>query len=434
MERTLYSDLRKWKNSKVRKPLLLQGARQVGKTYLVSQFGKSEYSDFVYLNFEQNPLAHELFKDNLDSRVIVDKISLYFGRKVNPDDTLIFFDEIQVVPAALTSLKYFNEEANEYHIIAAGSLLGTSIGKQSSFPVGKVNFLKLFPLSFMEYLNAIGEQLLLEYVKNNNKAEALPEIFHHKLIQHLKMYLYCGGMPEVVQDYIKNNDIASVRKIQNEILDAYKRDFSKYTDKSQAIKTSEVWNSTPRQLAKENKKFKYNDVRKNARAAMYVDTTEWLRNAGLINIAFNISTPKIPLSAYADYSKFKIYLHDTGLLAAMLNITSDLIIEPTKIFSEFNGAFIENFISQELIAYGYKDLFYWTSRSDAEVDFILQIQNQIFPVEVKSGTSRNLKSLRSYEEKYKPELLFRLSPRNIIQSHNFINLPLYACFLIEKYT
>lgn len=425
MKRTLYNDLLLWKNSKKRKPLLLQGVRQVGKTYLVYEFGHKEYSNYIYLNFEQNQNLHTLFKNELKPEKIINNISLYIGQKISSTDTIIFFDEIQTAPEVLTSLKYFYEQAPEYHIIAAGSLLGVSIGKQSSFPVGKVNFITLYPMTFVEYLTALGEELLAENLMSLKKPEPLPGILHEKMLKHLKMYLYLGGMPEVLQDYLDNQDIASIRKIQNEILEAYQRDFSKYTDKSQAIKTSELWHSIPRQLAKENKKFKYSDVRKKARAATFELTIEWLKKAGLINVVYNISVPKLPLSGYANFSKFKIYLHDTGLLGAMLNISSNIIVEPTEIFSEYNGAFIENYVTQELIAHGNKELFYWTSKSDAEVDFILQIQNEIYPMEVKSGTSRNLKSLRSYAERYNPKFIYRTSPRNFIQSGNFINIPLY---------
>jgi len=432
MKRTLYNKLLAWKQNKKRKPLLLQGARQVGKTYLINQFGKNEYRDFVHLNFEQNPDLDTLFKKELSPEKIINNISLYLGRKINSADTLLFFDEIQVVPKVLTSLKYFCEQAPEYHIVAAGSLLGVSVGKKSSFPVGKVNFMTLYPMTFLEYLTAFKEDLLAENLKNKTQAQALPELIHKKLLTHLKTYLFLGGMPEVLQDYSDSKDIASAREIQNDILEVYKRDFSKYTDKSQAVRTSEVWNSIPYQLAKENKKFKYSDVRKKSRASTFEQTIEWLNKAGLINIAYNISVPKLPLSGYANYSKFKIYLLDTGLLGAMLNIPSSIIIESTKLFKEYNGAFTENYIAGELITGGVKNLFYWTSKSEAEVDFIIQKDNDVFPVEVKSGLNRNIKSLRSYAEKFKPNLLYRISPRNFIQSNNFINIPLYACsFLFE---
>ena len=431
MKRNLFNELILWKNSNNRKPLLLQGARQVGKTYLINEFGKKEYSNYIYLNFEQDPDLKTLFTSSLSPKNIINNISLYIGRKISSKKTLIFFDEIQVIPEALTSLKYFYEQAPEFHIIAAGSLLGVSVGRQSSFPVGKVNFMTLHSMSFVEYLMAFDEELLIKKLINIQNTESLPEILHEKLLKHLKMYLYLGGMPEVLQSYLNVRDIALSRKIQNEIIESYKRDFSKYTDKSQAIKTSELWQSIPYQLAKENKKFKYSDVRKKARAATFEQTIEWLKKAGLINLAYNISVPKLPLSGYADYSKFKIYLHDTGLLGAMLNISSDIIIKPNQLFLEYKGAFIENFVANELVSIGNKDLFYWTSKHEAEVDFVIQLQNEIYPLEVKSGFSRNLKSLRSYAEKYNPKRIFRISPRNFIQEKEFINIPLYAVSFIK---
>ncbi|MCK4346155.1 MAG: ATP-binding protein [Bacteroidales bacterium] len=432
MKRTLYENLLLWKNSRNRKPLLLQGARQVGKTYLVDKFGHNEYSDLIYLNFEQDPDLETLFTGSLNPQNIINNISLYIGQKITSDNTLIFFDEIQAVQDVLTSLKYFYEQAPEYHIIAAGSLLGVSVGKQSSFPVGKVNFMTMYPMSFTEYLTAFGEELLAEKLMNTQTVEALPEILHEKLLNQLKMYLYLGGMPEVLQDYLNNEDIASARKIQIEILEAFQRDFSKYTEKSQAIKTSELWQSIPYQLAKENKKFKYSDVRRKARAATFEQTIEWLKKAGLIHMVYQINAPKLPLSGYADYSKFKVYLLDTGLLGAMLNLSSDIIRKPTELFSEYKGAFIENFVATELVASGISDLFYWTSKSDAEVDFVVQLGNQIYPIEVKSGLSRNLKSIRSYAQKYKPKYIFRTSSRNFIQDNDFINIPLYAAFIMAK--
>ncbi|VAX23285.1 Predicted ATPase (AAA+ superfamily), partial [hydrothermal vent metagenome] len=344
MKRALYKELLHWKNNSNRKPLLLQGSRQVGKTYLINKFAEGEYSNYIYLNFEQNPDLRTLFLGDLSPQNIVNNISLYISKKIVSSNTLIFFDEIQAAPEAITSLKYFYEQAPEYHIVSAGSLLGVSVGKKSSFPVGKVNFMTLYPMSFTEYLIAFGEELLIERLMEIKVIEPLPEVIHEKLLNYLKIYLYLGGMPEVLQSYLENKDVALARKIQNEILEAYSRDFSKYTDKSQAIKTSELWNSIPYQLAKENKKFKYSNVRKNARASLFEQTIEWLKKAGLINAAYNISVPKLPLAGYADRTKFKIYLLDTGLLGAMLDLTSDVIIKGSKLFSEYNGAFIENFI------------------------------------------------------------------------------------------
>jgi len=430
MKRTIYSDLLEWKQSARRKPLLLQGARQVGKTWLINDFGRKEYKDYVYLNFEQNPGLKSLFSGDLRPDSIIRNIGLYLGRKIETEGTLICFDEIQAVPEAITSLKYFNERAPALHLIAAGSLLGVQVGKPASFPVGKVNFMTLYPMSFAEYLDAMGETLLAEQLKNTQTIEPLPEILHEKLLSLLKLYLYVGGMPEVVQDYIDNRDIAAVRTIQHEILEAYQRDFSKYTDAAQVQKTSEVWQSIPFQLARENKKFKFGDVRPKARASTFEQTIEWLKNAGLVHPAFLLRTPKLPLPGYADYSRFKIYLLDTGLLGAMLGLSSGLIIQPTQLFAEYNGAFIENFVAAELVKWSQPGLFYWTSQSDAEVDFIISWANELYPLEVKSGTSRKTHSLRSYAQKYHPRHIFRLSPRNFIQDKEFINLPLYAAFAL----
>ena len=432
MKRTLYEDLLNWKNSKRRKPLLLQGARQVGKTWLINSFGKSEYKNYVYLNFEQNPDLRTLFTGQLVPEEIISNISLYLGKKIIAKDTLICFDEIQAAPEAITSLKYFREQAAEFHVIAAGSLLGVRVGKKNSFPVGKVNFMTLYPLSFVEYLIAVGEELIVERLQTQSTISPLPEIVHDKLLRHLKMYLFLGGMPEVVQDYLDQKDIEAVRIIQNEILEAYLRDFSKYTAPDQAIKTSEVWKSVPFQLAKENKKFMYSAVRPKARSSTFEHTIEWLRNAGLIHLTTNIRTPKLPLSGYADFSKFKIYLLDTGLLGAMLNITSDIILQPTKLFQEYNSAFIENFVNNELIKLGKKELFYWTSRGDAEVDFVIQQGQEIIPIEVKSGLNRNMKSLRGYADKYQPRIIVRCSPRNFIKSDDFVNIPLYGIFVFDQ--
>ena len=426
MKRELYNDLISWKNSSNRKPLLLQGARQTGKTYLVTQFAKNEYQDFVYLNFEQDPDLKTLFAGTLKAEKIIENISLYINKKIEPEYTLLFFDEVQIVPEVITSLKYFYEQSPNFHIIAAGSLLGVSVSSHKSFPVGKVNFLTLYPMNFYEYLLAFGKELLAEKLKNKTDAEALPELIHKELIELLKKFLFLGGMPEVLKTYLDTGDIELIRKIQNEILEAYQRDFSKYTTKREAVRISEVWRSIPYQLSRENKKFKFKDVKKGGRASTYEQTMEWLSKAGLINISYNLSVPKLPLQGYADLSKFKIYLLDTGLLGALLKLNSSIILKPNELFTEYNGAFIENFVASELISNKYKNLFYWTSKSDAEVDFIIEQNNKIYPLEVKSGMSRNIKSLRSYYEKYKPELLIRTSPRNFIRDEEFINIPLYA--------
>ena len=392
-------------------------------------FGKKEYKNYIYLNFEQTPNLNTLFINELSPQKIINNIGLLLGKKVTADNTLICFDEIQNCQEALTSLKYFQEHAPEFHIIAAGSLLGVSLGKTSSFPVGKVNFLTLYPLSFAEYLEAIGKNLLAEKL---TILETLPDILHEKLLEHLKMHFFLGGMPEVVSDYIQNQDIKEARKIQNDILKAYQRDFSKYSDSSQALKVSEIWQSVPFQLAKENKKFMYNDVKTNARASAYQQSIDWLKNAGLIHIVYQIRAAKLPISGYADYSKFKVYILDTGLLGALLNLTSDIILKPTELFLEYNGAFVENYTFLELLKTIEQDIFYWSSEREAEVDFVFQWENDIYPLEVKSGTNRNTKSLRSYADKYQPKLLLRASPRNFIKSEEFINIPLYGLLGIKS--
>ena len=429
MKRFLYQNLLDWKSSSRRKPLLLQGARQVGKTWLINAFGKSEYIHYIYLNFEQTPNLKTLFTNELSPSKIVENIGLLLGKKINSNDTLICFDEIQTCPEALTSLKYFQEHAPEFHVIAAGSLLGVSLGKTSSFPVGKVNFLTLYPLSFAEYLDAIGETLLMEKLA---VLDTLPEALHEKMLGLLKMYFFLGGMPEVVLDYSQNQDIKAVRSLQNDILKAYQRDFSKYSSPSEALKVTEVWQSIPFQLAKENKKFTYKDVKNNARANNYQQSIEWLKNAGLIHVVPQIRAAKLPISGYADYEKFKLYVLDTGLLGALLNLSSDIILNPNALFSEYNGAFVENYTCLELLKTVEQDLFYWSSDREAEVDFLFQWANDIYPLEVKSGLNRNTKSLRSYADKYAPKLLLRASPRNFIRSEEFINVPLYGLFGLKS--
>ena len=431
MKRTAYKALLDWKNNKKRKPLLLQGARQVGKTYLVDDFAGNEYSDYASFNFEKTPELNAIFDGDLDPKTIISKLSLFIGRKITPEETLIFFDEIQACPRAITSLKYFSEEAPDFNIIAAGSLLGVSVGKKSSFPVGKVNFMTLYPLSFNEFLDVTNDSLLSDMIREG-KLDELGEVFHNRLSEKLKLYLYLGGMPEVLQSYLDNGDIAEVRNIQNDILTAYNNDFSKYASPDQAVKTSEVWESMPYQLSRENKKFTYSGVSKKARGTTYSQSVTWLKKAGLIYPSYNVSVPKIPLSGYSDKTKFKLYILDTGLLGAMLGLTSDIILKPDALFAEYNGAFIENFTASELVNKFGSELYYWSSEGKAEVDFLIRKGDQIYPVEVKSGTSRNLKSLRVYENKYSPEKVIRISPRIFSRENEFLNIPLYGVSGLEK--
>ncbi len=438
MERFLYKQLLTWKSQGKRKPLLLQGARQVGKTYLLKEFAGKEYADCAYFNFEQTPELRSLFDSSLEPGILIEALGAFIGRKIEPGSTLIFFDEIQAFPRALTSLKYFCEEAPQYHIVSAGSLLGVSVGKTTNFPVGKVSFMTLYPMSFFEYLAALGENMLLQLLEEKRTTiaaspEPLPEIFHEKLTRLFKYYLYTGGMPEVVQDYITGKNIEQVRKIQKEILGAYERDFSKYSTAGEAVRVSKIWRSIPVQLARENKKFKYNDAIKNGRASRLETAVEWLRKAGLIYTVYNIKTPKLPLSGYTDPGKFKIYMMDTGLLGALLEAPSQVIILGDKLFSEYKGAFIENYAAKELIGHmESEEVFYWTSKSEAEVDFVLSIAGSIFPLEVKSGMSGKAKSLKLYAEKYHPLRIFRASPRNFTKDGDLINIPLYALALFPQ--
>ncbi len=432
MERSLYQNLLQWKQQPERKPLLLQGTRQVGKTFLLKAFGNNEYKDCAYFNFEETPKLSSLFESTLNTDVLIESLSAFWGRKIKPGATLIFMDEIQAFPRALTSLKYFHEQAPQYHVAAAGSLLGVSVGKTSSFPVGKVSFMTLYPMSFFEYLTALNEHLLVKLILKAEKWQPLPDLIHEKLLRLFKFYLYLGGMPEVIKQYITNHDIEEVRTIQKEILKAYERDFSKYTTASEAIRISEIWRSIPSQLARENKKFKYSDVTKGGRTSRFESAIEWLRNTGLIYTANYIKTAKLPLDGYADMGKFKVYLFDTGLLAAKLDLPSQVIIENSKLFSEYNGAFIENHVATELVRSGFENLFYWSSNSQAEVDFVLAKNKDIFPIEVKSGYSRKTKSLKIFADKFNPSFRYRFSPRNITLDNNFINIPLYAVPLLYK--
>lgn len=432
MYRLIYNDLLEWKKKSNRKPLLMQGARQVGKTYVLKEFGKKEYSDLAYFNFEEDKELSQLFKQSLKPTVLIDSLSLYRGKKIEKNSCLIFFDEIQIEPAVLTSLKYFCEEAKDYHVVSAGSLLGVSIGKTSSFPVGKVNFIDLFPMNFHEFLIASDNEMLAEHLQNKNDYLQLAEPVHEKLLSLYKMFLYLGGMPEVIHSYLNAKDPVQVEEIKNEILLSYERDFSKYTTPADSIKISNLWDSIPVQLTKENKKFRYKEVSKNGRASTYILSIEWLKKAGLINISYNIKVPRLPLAGYQDRSKFKLFLLDTGILCVKLNISSKIIVTGDNLFSEYNGAFIENYVASELTSLFKPPLHYWTSKSDAEVDFIINSDNHIIPLEVKSGYGKGIKSLRSYAEKYSPKKMYRTSPRNFMQDGDFCNIPLYAIGFIKN--
>lgn len=433
MKRDFYLKLLDWKKSGTRKPLIVKGVRQVGKTYILKEFGKNEYTNTAYFNFEDDPNLVDFFVARIQPQEIIRKLSIYSEIPIRPHDTLIIFDEIQNSPRTLTSLKYFCEDAPEFHVVAAGSLLGLKLGHASPFPVGKVNFLDLYPLTFGEYLDALGRTQLREFLHNARGFEPIESIFHDELIDHLKMYYYTGGMPEVVKRHISDkNDLSKVRQVQNEILSAYLQDFSKYSTKAEAIRITDTWNAIPAQLAKENKKFKYSEISKYARARDYYESIQWLLDAGLVYKSFRVKTPKLPLSAYKDENMFKLYIVDTGLLGALSNLSAKTIVEGNKLLSGFNGAFTENYVAQELIANlssqgnPVRELYYWSVNHTAEVDFVVQHDEDIFPLEVKAGISKRKTSLVVYGEKFNPPILSRVTQMNFKKEAYIRNYPLYA--------
>lgn len=432
MKRDFYTKLLEWKSSGTRKPLILKGARQVGKTYILKEFGRREYAGTAYFNFEEDPDLNLFFSGRIVPERIIERLAIYHETQILPHKTLIIFDEIQNSPRALTSLKYFCEQAPDYHVAAAGSLLGLKLAHRSPFPVGKVTFLNLYPLSFGEYLDAAGKTKLRQFLEDKRDFESMPAVFHEELTGFLKMYYYIGGMPEPVKQYLEDKNLTGVRQIQNDILDTYLQDFSKYTGKPEAVRITDTWNTIPQQLARENKKFKYSEISQNARSRDYHDAIRRLADAGLVYKCYNIKTPKLPLSGYREDNVFKLYLLDTGLLGAMLNLSARTIVVGNRLFSDYNGAFTENYVAQELMAgplfrdVHLKELYYWTSKSRAEVDFVVQFDDAVYPLEVKAGTSRGKTSLKLFGEKYVPPILSRTTLMNFKREKNLCNYPLYA--------
>ncbi len=431
MKRKLYAKLLAWKTSKNRKPLVLRGARQVGKTHLLKTFGKQEYDNCIYLNFEEDPKLSEFFSGKLKPSIILENLSAYLEKDIHAENTLIIFDEIQECPEALNSLKYFQENANEFHIVSAGSLLGVKLANTKGFPVGKVNFLDLYPLSFFEFLEAIGKNKLQEFLMNISEFNPIPEPLHEDLIMLLKKYMYIGGMPEAVMEYVETESLMGIKAIQKEILDAYVLDFAKHAPKDQIMKITEVWESIPSQLAKENKKFIFSAIRQGARGREYETAVQWLADAGLIYKSYNISVPKLPLLGYSNKNIFKIFLLDVGLLATMSNVSVKSVVEERGLFSEFYGAFTENFVAQEL-SQQHQSLYYWTSAGIAEVDFVIEQELDVYPLEVKAGVSTKKKSLVVFNEKYKPKTSLRTSLMNLKKDGNITNIPLYFLGRLTK--
>jgi len=432
MQRHLYQALLAWKTDQLRKPLILKGARQVGKTYLLKTFAQQEFVEYMYLNFESEPELKNLFQGSIKAKNLLEKISLYKEQAIKPLHTLLIFDEVQECPEALNSLKYFQEEANELHVIAAGSLLGVKLAQTKGFPVGKVDFLELYPLSFFEFLDAIGKNKLRIYLEELTTVQPIPEPFHSELLVILKKYMYVGGMPEAVAEYAKSQDLLRIRKIQNAILKSYDSDFAKHAPTNQIMKISQVWGSIPRQLAKENKKFVFTAVKESARGREFESAIQWLLEAGLILKACNITTPKLPLSGYGDTNAFKVFLLDVGLLAAMSDIPVKSVVAEIGIFNEFFGAFTENLVAQEL-SLRQQALYYWTSRGKAEVDFMIVYDLDIYPLEVKAGASQRKKSLIEYGKQFDPKLLLRASTMNFRKDGNVCNFPLYLISRLDNF-
>ncbi len=425
MYRYAIENLDKWKNSKNRKPLIIEGARQVGKTWIMKEFGKKSYNKTVYINFDSNVQMAELFSIDLNVERIIMGLELYAGHKINPSDTLIIFDEVQEVPKALSSLKYFYENAPEYHIVCAGSLLGIALHEGTSFPVGKVDFLKLYPLSFKEFLMAIGLERFAELL--DKKDYAMIKSFKQTYIDALKQYYYVGGMPEVVASFADEKDFNEARKIQKRILTAYEQDFSKHAPKEIVPKIRMLWNSIPSQLAKENKKFIYGLIREGARAKEYETAIMWLSDCGLVHKVSRINAPNIPLKAYEDLKAFKLFIVDVGLLGAMVGLNQRTLLNGNELFTEFKGALTEQYVMQQLAVNQDLGIYYYTNdRNTCEVDFIVDNGDNIIPLEVKAEINLKAKSLKTYREKFTPEISIRSSMADYSEEVGLINLPLYA--------
>lgn len=430
MYRKIMEKLIEWKNDKDRKPLILRGARQVGKTYIIKQFGEENYDGVAYFNFDHDTQLYNMFENTKDPVRILEQLSFVYGKAIVPGKTLIVFDEIQECPNALNSLKYFEEEAKQYHIISAGSLLGIRLS-HTSFPVGKVDFLDMCPMTFTEFLEADGCKNLVDYMDSIKEIENIPDIFFDKLSEKLKAYFIIGGMPEVVNSWVTDKDMEKVNKIQDSILKSYESDFSKHTSNVEANRISIIWNSIPSQISKENKKFLYQTAKNGARAREYEGAVNWLKDANVVNKIYNVTKPCMPLISYNDLSSFKMYLNDVGLLRKKTDLDSKVIVEGNKLFQEFKGALTENYVLQTLVAIGLNP-YYFTFDNRYEIDFIIQYQNEIIPIEVKSSENVNNTSLKVYNEINRPKTRVRLSMKNLNKDDNLINIPLFMAEYVSK--
>lgn len=425
MERELMNQLVQWKNDSNRKPLVLKGCRQTGKTWLMKEFGKRYFKHVAYINFDHNPRMQAVFQMDYDISRILLAINAETKVPIEPEDTLILFDEIQEAPDALSSLKYFCENARDYPVISAGSLLGVAIHKKVSFPVGKVNMMNLYPLSFREFLSAINEDALKEFL--DQKDYASMQLFHDKYREHLKNYYYVGGMPEAVQRFLDTRDYLQVRQVQNEIIELYENDFGKHIEENELPRVRMVWNSIPLQLAKENKKFFFGQIKKGARSAEFEVAIQWLLDCGLIHKVYRVSKPAIPLKAYIEFAAYKLFLSDVGLLGAMSELDTSTLLEGNLIFTEFKGALTEQYVLQQLLSDTSYTPYYYTSESGKyELDFMIQKSGLVIPIEVKAEENIKSKSLRAYYDKYQPEEVYRLSMKEYQEQDWMINIPLWA--------
>lgn len=430
MKRLAMQYLINWKNKKNRKPIIIRGARQVGKTWLIKEFGKRNFEQTAYLNFESSKLLRDLFTDDFDIKRIISAIQIETGLQINPKTTVIIFDEIQEAEEGITALKYFCENAPEYYIVAAGSLLGISLHKHTPFPVGKVDFMDLYPLNFEEFLMARGEQQLLDLLYK--KEWGLIKQFRVKYINLLKQYYYIGGMPEAVLLFNETENYNEVRQVQNRILTSYEQDFSKHAPTETVPRIRMLWNAIPAQLAKENRKFIYSAVKKGSRAKDFELALTWLTDCGLVHKVNRITKPGIPLKAYEDFSAFKLFIVDVGLLSAMGRISAKTLLEGSVIFEEFKGALTEQYVLQQLKTIGEIDIYYWSSEKSAgEIDFVIQYNDNIFPVEVKAEENLQAKSLKSFYQKYPDTRAIRSSMSDYREETWMTNIPLYAIFTLK---
>lgn len=432
MQRTAILKLKEWKESKNHKPIIIEGARQVGKTWLMKEFGKQYYEQVVYLHFDNNQKLTALFENDYEIPRLIESFEILSGIKINPDNTLIIFDEIQECPRALTSLKYFYENAPEYDIIAAGSLLGLMHHEGTGFPVGKVSFLNLYPMNFFEFARALGEEKLIELIEK--KDFQMITVFKNDFEKLVKMYCYIGGMPEVVQNFVDNRNYKKVREIQKNILASYENDFSKHVSSNTVEKIRMLWRVIPSQLAKENKKFIYNVIKTGARAKEYELALLWLKDAGLVYQVNRIKKPDLPLIAYQDLDAFKLFIVDVGLLSALTNLDVKTILEKTQIFEEFKGAIAEQYVYQQLKSVDDIPIFYWSNDSSrSEIDFVIQHGEYVVPVEVKAEKNLKAKSLNNFIQEYKSKKSVRTSLADYkLNDNNLYDIPLYAISNIEE--